>query len=68
MTHAARYRETACGDDLVAACWQVSVREDVEDWLVLPDGAVDVVLVAGAEPLVAGPARGRPCSPPGPAR
>ncbi len=56
MAAAADYREAAIGDPLVAACWAVAVREDVEDWLVLPDGAVDVVLGAEAEPIVAGPA------------
>jgi AraC-like DNA-binding protein len=53
---AARYRETALAGDLVAACWEVSVGRAVEDWLVLPDGAVDVVLGTGGEALVAGPA------------
>jgi AraC-like DNA-binding protein len=53
---AADFRETALAGGLAAACWAVQVREDVVDWLVLPDGAVDVVLVRGGEPLVAGPA------------
>jgi len=53
---AATYGETALAGEMVAARWAVAVREDVADWLVLPDGAVDVVLSAGAAPLVAGPA------------
>jgi AraC-like DNA-binding protein len=53
---AAHVRETALAGGLASACWAVHVREDVADWLVLPDGAVDVVLSRGGEPLVAGPA------------
>ena len=56
MAPAAEFRETTLAGGLAAAGWAVEVREDVADWLVLPDGAVDVVLVRGAEPLVAGPA------------
>lgn len=56
MDGAPRFRETALAGALVAACWEVSVEREVEDWLVLPDGAVDIVLQAGIPPSVAGPA------------
>jgi AraC-like DNA-binding protein len=56
VAEAGWFRETAVRDGLVAACWEVSVDQPVEDWLVLPDGAVDVVLQLGTAPVVAGPA------------
>ncbi len=40
MAPAAHVRETALAGGLASACWAVHVREDVADWLVLPDGAV----------------------------
>jgi AraC-like DNA-binding protein len=56
MPEVARYREHAVRDPHVAAWWHVEILAEADDWLVLPDGAVDVILVAGGRPQVAGPA------------
>lgn len=53
------YRQNAppsWASDVVDAVWSVSFNFDVDDWLVLPDGAIDIVLVPGGSPSVAGPA------------
>lgn len=48
----------ARASDVCEARWVVRFDMATEDWLVLPDGCVDVVLLADASPLVAGPATG----------
>jgi AraC-like DNA-binding protein len=58
----ARYAEQALHpalEGLVEAAWSVSLDEDAPsgyEHLVLPDGCIDIVLVPGREPFVAGPA------------
>lgn len=53
------YREPpipAAAADVCEALWTVSFESDTVDWLVLPDGCMDIVLVPEEPPLVAGPA------------
>lgn len=55
----ATYREGRVPGRLAELCeavWSVRFHAADRDWLVLPDGCVDLVLVEGRPPLVAGPA------------
>src|SRR4051812_39138613 len=59
MAPLATYREAPApgpAADVAAAVWSVRFDAPVDDWLVLPDGCLDVVLLAGRPPAVAGPA------------
>jgi AraC-like DNA-binding protein len=61
MAPLATFREApapAPAADVAAAVWTVRFDAPVDDWLVLPDGALDVVLLPGRPPVVAGPAGG----------
>ncbi len=57
----ARYTEAPLPSGVADGCealWHVRFESATDDWLVLPDGCVDIVLLEGAPPLVAGPATG----------
>lgn len=61
MAPLATYREEpalAPAARVAAAVWSVRFDAAVDDWLVLPDGCLDVVLLPGRPPVVAGPAGG----------
>jgi len=61
MSSTAQYTESPIPASAAAVCeavWRVAFSSATEDWLVLPDGCVDIVLVPDAPPLVAGPATG----------